>query len=194
MTDRLPLTYSHRPKPFAPELDLRLTASALEAERGKSRQVFPLGSIGEIRLTFTPRNLARRAFTCKVTASDGRSVSFDNLSWRSLVALDRHDDDYRAFVAALARAARAANPRVALIGGLPNWKYAILRILGIKLAVLLVLACAYFVLLPNLPYAGLAAVTLLYLGLWLDDFLKRNRPAPFEAEAPPARLLPGPPA
>lgn len=191
MDDR-PLTYMHRPKPYSAELVLSLDGAHFTAERGKSRQTFPLGAIERVRLSFTPRNTARLAFTCMVRSKDGRSVTFDNLSWKSLIETERLDRDYRGFIAELIARAAAANGAIILEAGISPFRHRMMMIFGA--AMMIALAVAAYVgaregsLLVLAFAAGLAA----YLGFWLRSYLGRNRPRRFGAKALPDGVLPDP--
>jgi hypothetical protein len=184
------MRYAHRPKPFAAELDLTLTHHHLTAERGKSRQIIPLAGIERITLTFSPRNIARLAFTCHIRATDGRSVKFDTISWKSLTDVDRQDEAYRAFITALITRARAVNPGIIFHAGLANWRFRAMLVMGILLGLAMAGAGVNAAQNGNMPIAlfgfGLAA----YLAWWLRDYLTRNRPTPFTAEAVPPGVLP----
>lgn len=182
--------YAHRPKPFAAELELTLTPHHLTAERGKSRQIIPLAGIERITLTFSPRNIARLAFTCHIRATDGRSIKFDTISWKSLTDVERQDEAYRAFIIALITRARAVNPAMVLHAGLAPWRFQAMLVMGILLGLAMAGAGLNAAMKGNMPIAlfgfGLAA----YLGWWLRDFLTRNRPTPFSAEVIPPGVLP----
>lgn len=185
-----PLTYSHRPKPFSNELDLRLTGTELIAERGRSRQAYPLEKLERIRLSFKPRNIARLAFTCEVRARDGNSVTFNNISWKSLIDIDRPNAAYRAMVSTLIERAAKANPAIRLEAGIAPLRYRVMQGLGVVLAT--GLAAMVYLAFQNAAYTiavfalGLGA----YLYFWLGDFLRRNRPEAFPAGAIPERVLP----
>ncbi len=119
------------PKPFAAELELELTAYELIATRGRSVQRFPLTAIERVTLRFSPRNTAHRAFACTVRATDGKSVTFDSLSWKSLIETEKQNDDYTRFVSALCARAEAARPQVELVSGVPSWKFWGMLVAGI---------------------------------------------------------------
>jgi hypothetical protein len=184
------LRYSHRPKPFAAELELELTAHELIATRGRSTQRFPLTAIERITLRFSPRNTAHRAFACTLRATDGKSVTFDSLSWKSLIETEKQNDDYARFVTALCQRAEAARPQAELVAGVPAWKF--WGMLGVGIAVLagLVAIAFYSASDRSWPAAGLAVALFGYLVFWMRDYLTRNRPARFRAGAMPALVLP----
>lgn len=185
--------YSHRAKPFTASLDLRLTATSLSAERGRSQQTYPLDRIERIRLYFSPRNSARQVFVCEVRAADGASVRFDNLSWISLVQTERLDQGFRRFVLELIARAAAKNPGLKLECGISFLRYRLMQGAGFGLLAALVasagLAASNGSSLVALACLGLAV----YFGFWLTSFLTRNRPGSFPADAVPDRVLPAAP-
>ncbi|HRE21157.1 MAG TPA: hypothetical protein PKW21_09015 [Rhabdaerophilum sp.] len=189
-----PLRYSHRAKPFSSELELELTGRELIAAKGRSRQVFPLAAIERIRLEYSPRNVARLVFRCSVRATDGRSVTFDNLNWLSLIQTERRDADYKAFVTALAQ---RATPSARRDAGPVLLRYRLVQIVGWLTITLLLGSAGYFLLRPegfgtfvSRVYAVIGALFGGYLVIWHLEYLKRNRPRPFTAGAVPAEVLP----
>lgn len=189
MEDR-PFLYSHQPKPYSNELELRLSDTDLSAIRGRSSQHYPLKDIEQIRLFFSPRNIARLAFSCEVRARDGNSVTFDNVSWRSLIDVERADGAYRTFVLSLVSRAQQANPDVVLVAGIAPWRYRLMQVVGVAIAgcliASLVIAWRSGGTIIALAAFGLAA----YFGLWMRDFLTRNRPRHFAPDQPPEGALP----
>lgn len=193
-TDIMPkaatIRYSHRPKPFAAELELELTAHELIATRGRSIQRFPLTAIERVTLRFSPRNTAHRAFACSVRATDGKSVTFDSLSWKSLIETEKQNDDYTRFVTALCARAEQARPQVELVAGVPAWKFWGMLVAGLGTLAALFALAIYSLVDRSWLAAGLAVALFGYLGFWMRDYLTRNRPARFQAGAMPALVLP----
>ena len=184
------IVYAQRPKPYSAELELSLEGSRLVAVRGRSRQEFPLAAIERITLSFTPKNSARRAFACRVQATDGRWVQFDNLSWKSLIEVERQNGPYDRIVRGLIARVAAANPSLALVGGIARWRHTVMSALGLAMLAALLGAAIYAATSGSWPL-GLAALGLVaYLGFWLREFLGRNRPRRFTADSVPADLLP----
>lgn len=184
------LLYAHRAKPFTSPLELRLTSRALEAERGRSNQSYPLGQIERIRLFYSPRNSARDIFVCEVRATDGHSVQFDNLSWLSLVQTERLDQGFRRFVLELIRRAAARNPALKLECGVATLRFRLMQAAGYGLLAALA-GSAVFAATRGSTLVALASLGLaVYFGFWLRTFLVRNRPATFTAETVPDRVLP----
>lgn len=192
MENPVDLLYAHRAKPYSSELELRLTARDLIAEKGKSRQAYRLDKLERIRLSFSPRNTAKLTFVCEVRASDGASVTFDNLNWKSLIETERLDAPFRALVLALIERASRANPKLTLEAGVGPLKFNVMRLVGFALVGTLVGATVYAATKGNTVVAFGALALGIYLARWLWDFLSRNQPRAFTADAVPENVLPKP--
>jgi hypothetical protein len=184
------LTYAHRPKPLAGAMKLRLTDDQIIGERGAKQQAIVLSKLARIRLRYSPRNTSRHAFTCEITAIDGRGLSFDNISWKSLMETERLDKDYRTFVQALVAHAARANPDVHLEAGVTPFRYRLVQISGAFLLAGLAGSALVAGLNKSLIVAGFAIALGVYLGVWLKDFITRNRPRKFTASTVPESVLP----
>lgn len=184
------MRYSHRPKPFSTELELELTAHELIATRGRSVQRYPLTAIERIQLTFTPRNTAHMAFSCRIQATDGKSVKFDSLSWKSLIETEKQNDDYTRFVTALCERAAAGSPKAVLHAGVSRFRHTGMLVIGV--GVLLGLAgIAIYAFMGDAPGSGALAFGLLaYLAWWMHGYLTRNKPTAFRATDIPPSVLP----
>ena len=123
-------------------------------------------------------------------ATDGQSVRFDNLDWKSLIAVERENAAFRAFVTALVTRAKAANRKVILEAGCNRLRYRFTQVIGFGLIGALGLTGLYAAGQAQVVVAGGAFALAVYLFIWLREFLGRNRPRPFEAEAIPDNLLP----
>ena len=184
------IAYSQLPKPYSSELELTLTQHALDAMRGENRQSFPLAGIEAITLTFTPRNTAFKAFTCLVRARDGRSLTFTNLNWKSLIETERKDAPYTLITRALIERAARANPDLVLKAGVSAIRFWGMLALGAVMMAALIAAMNYVLARSSLTISLLAGGLIAYLMVFLYQFLSRNRPRPFTAGAIPPDLLP----
>jgi hypothetical protein len=191
MAEELPdLLYAHRAKPFSAPLELRLTARALNAERGRSNLTFPFDKIERIRLSFNPRNSAHKVFLCEVRTKDGMSVRFDNLSWVSLVQTEKLDAGFRRFVLEFITRAEAANPDIRLECGIAPIRYRLMQGAGFGLLAALVISAGFAGTRGSTIVAMGALGLSTYFGFWLFSFLGRNRPGRFTAGTVPDRVLP----
>jgi hypothetical protein len=184
------ILYSHRPKPFAAELELELTAFELIATRGRSVQRFPLTAIEKITLTFSPRNTAHHAFACSVRATDGKSVKFDSLSWKSLIETEKQNESYTRFIATLCERVEAGSPKAVLHAGVSPLKHTGMLLIGFAMLAGLAGSALYAFSSGSAVVAGVALLMLAYLAWWMRDYLTRNRPTRFAAAQIPASVLP----
>jgi hypothetical protein len=184
------IRYFQRPKPYAAELELTLTASQFIAERGKSRHEMPYYGIERIRLRFTPKNSVFRAFTCDVRAKDGRSVRFDNVSWKSLIETERMDDTYNRFISALIARASKANPEIELHAGMTTFRHTGMVVIGAGMLVALAGCVVYAAMQGNTVVALMALGLTGYLAFWMKEFATRNRPRTFTPDTIPTDVLP----
>ena len=188
------LLYAHRAKPYSSDLELRLTARALMAEKGKSQQTYALDKLERIRLSFSPRNTSKLTFLCEVRAMDGSSVKFDNLTWKSMIQTERQDVDFRAFVLALIERTATVNRSVRLEAGIGTLKFNLMRMIGFGLIAALAGATIFSATKASYTVAVGSFGLTVYIALWLRDFLTRNQPRAFTASAVPGNVLPAPPA
>jgi hypothetical protein len=190
MSDRPLATYAHRAKPYAHDAEFRLMPQHLRVEQGKRSGDFPYRDIAMIRLTYKPRNTTNEGYVCKIYRRDGHTASLTNLSWKSLVDLERQDGDYRRFVERLIAEVHRANPGVALQAGMPRWLHIITGLAGLIAMIALVTVTGQSVLNGGLPVAVLTGILALYCGWWATRYLARNRPRGFVVEAIPEDVLP----
>src|SRR5512138_1947335 len=95
-----PLSYSHRPRPVGGEVLFRLDPRHLFVDSGRRQEQIPYARIASVRLTYEPNSISWTAFRTKLTLTDGRTLRFGNLSWKTYFETVRRDADYRRFVEA----------------------------------------------------------------------------------------------
>ena len=183
-------TYSHRAKPYAGDAEFRLYPTHLRVEQGRRSGDFPLVDVVMVRLLYKPRNTTNEGYQAKVYRRDRRTASLTNLSWKSLVDMERQDEGYRRFVEALVAAAAEANPAVALEAGMPGWLHKVTAVAGALAVLALIIVTGRALQNQAWPVALLTAALGLYCGWWTIRYLGRNRPRSFTAAAIPAEVLP----
>jgi hypothetical protein len=183
-------TYAHRAKPYAGEAKFRLYPTHVAIEQGRRSGDFPLADVAMIRLLYKPRNTTNEGYQAKLYRRDRRTAALTNLSWKSLVDMERQDADYRRFVEALIGAAAAANPGIALRAGMPAWLHRLTAAAGAAALLALVLVTARAASEGSLPLALVAGLLGLYCGWWSWRYLARNRPRAFTPGAIPEDVLP----
>jgi hypothetical protein len=192
MTDQ-PLTYRLRPRPFGHEVSFRLDERSLFVDSGRRQEAIPYARVAALRLSYEPANVSWSAFRTKLTLTDGRTLRFGNLSWKSYVEAARNDAEYRRFVGALVDKVRAANPRVTCVAGKPAMLWgAVLAAGALMIAALAAVGCVA-ALRQAWGAAGLSAMFLVPLAWQVQAMATRNRPRRF-TDQPPAGVMPPLPA
>jgi hypothetical protein len=153
-------------------------------------QRFPLTAVEKVTLVFSPRNTAHHAFACIVRATDGKSVKFDSLSWKSLIETEKQNADYTRFVSALCERAEAMSPNVTLHAGVAPFKHMGMLTMGIAMLIGLAGSSIYAFRSQSALTGAVALFMLAYLAWWMRDYLTRNRPRPFRASDIPPSVLP----
>jgi len=144
-----------------------------------------------IRFVFAPGNISAKGYRTQLRLRDGKSVTFGNLSWRSLTDLDRDDARYHRFVTALAQAIAKANPRARFIGGKPRPIWLGMALVGgLSLAMIVFFALRAFQ--QGQTNAGLFALLLLAASAWqVWPLIALNRPRELTPGEVPDELVPG---
>lgn len=189
----LPLIqYSHRARPITQPVDHALTGRGLAIRQDTRELVLPYADIVSITLAYTPRNTTHEAYRTLVRGPRRMRANLSNLSWKSLVEFDRQDADYVRFVKALVERAAAANPAVALIAGMPRWRYAAFLVAGVAAvgAMASVMVAAMVGEPRNWPLALFAGALTAYFVWWSARYLHRNRPRRFTPDRLPEGVLP----
>lgn len=185
-----PLHYAYRPRPFAAETTLDLTRDALVAVRAGRETVLPYRDIATIRLFYAPRGINFSGFKAKIYSRTGKTIAFEDRSYKSLVEQERQEGPYRAFVTALCTEAERRNPDVLIHAG----KMMPMLILTALAGVVTLMLLAYFALKTLaagqylLTFGIVVFVT--YFAAWTWQFILRNRPRTFRARAIPVDILP----
>jgi hypothetical protein len=112
-------SWRQRPKPIGFEIAYRLDGETLEIDTTRKVDHVRLGSVEQVRFVYAPSNVTSKGFKTQLRLSDGKVITFGNLSWRSLTDIDRDDAGYHAFVTALSRTIARANPKARFLAGKP---------------------------------------------------------------------------
>ena len=129
--DDSPLPFwRQRPRPIGFEIAYRLKGDMLEIDSTRKVDQVRLSAVEQVRFIYAPSNVSSKGFRTQLRLSDGRTISFGNLSWRSLTDIDRDDARYHAFVTALSTAIVRANPKARFLAGKPYLLWLALVIAG----------------------------------------------------------------
>jgi hypothetical protein len=184
------LTYAYGPRPAAPAVTFRLSPSTLVVDSGRRVDNVRLSAVEQIRLTYAPRSFGQNAYLTKLTLSDGKSVVFGSVSWKSMVEAERKDEAYRAFLSALLGAVSRANPRARFVAGKPFAVWLASAVLGVGVLGGLALLVLRALQVGSYGAAAVGAVVGLIGLVQIGPMLLRNRPGVFEPGRPPEALLP----
>lgn len=191
--DAPPPHWRQRPKPVGFEISYRIDGATLEIDSTRKIDRVALGAVEQVRFIYAPSNVTSKAYKTQLRLSDGKSITFGNLSWRSLTDIERDDARYHAFVTALAAAIAVANPRARFVAGKPYFMWLALAVVG----VLSLLMLGYFSL--RAFQQGATAAGFLGIGLAAASFwqvwpmVTLNRPFELATGQVPVHLVPGGP-
>ena len=188
-----PPSWHQRPRPVGFEMSYRLDGTTLEIDSTRRVDRVDLAGVEQVRFFFAPSNISSKAFRTTLRLRGGKTVTFGNLSWRSLTDINRDDARYHRFVAALTQAITKANPQARFVAGKPFLLWAALAIVsGLSLLMLTVFAARSFH--QGLYSAGWLGLALMAAAAWqVWPMVKLNRPRPLAAGEVPDDLVPGRP-
>lgn len=189
--DLPPPSWRQRPKPVGFEIAYTLDGEVLEVDRTRAVDRVRLSAVEEVRFFFAPGNISSKGYKTRLRLSDGKTIAFGNLSWRSLTDLDRDDARYHRFVTALSAAIARANPRARFVGGRPRPLWIATAIVGVlSLAMLAFFTLSAFQ--RGMNGAGLLGLLLLAASYWqVWPMISLNRPRELATGEVPDALVPG---
>jgi hypothetical protein len=188
--DNTPLAYQHRARPYSPEARFELKPGHVAITQGARKGDFPYRDIVMVRLMYKPRNTTNEGYQAKLYRRDKKTASLTNLSWKSLVDLERLDADYSSFVRELIGRVAAANPGVVLRAGMPTWLHRVTALFGILSVLALFVVAGQALIQGSWPVALLTGALGAYFIWWSSRYLGRNRPRGFSPEAIPTEVVP----
>lgn len=190
--DDAPLpSWRQRPRPIGFEIAYRLDGDELEIDSTRKIDRVKLSAVEQVRFFYAPSNVSSKGFRTQLRLSDGKSVTFGNLSWRSLTDIERDDARYHAFVGALAAAVARANPRARFVAGKPRALWLALGLVGGGAMVML----AWFSLrafgqgAQGAGWLGLVFAAASFWQVW--PMVRLNQPRELAAGEVPDDLVPG---
>lgn len=189
----LSLSWRQRPKPIGFEIAYRIDGEVLEIDTTRKIDRVRLGSVEQVRFTYAPSNISTKGFRTQLRLTDGKVITFGNLSWRSLTDMERDDAGYNAFVTALCQAILRANPDARFVGGkpFPLW-LAMAAVGGLSMAMLIVFTASAFQ--QGATGSGSLGLILVAASIWqVWPLIKLNRPHPLASGEVPDHLVPGRP-
>ena len=184
-------SWRQRPKPIGFEIAYRLYGDTLEIDSTRKVDRVRLAAVEQVRFLYAPSNVTAKSFRTQLRLSDGKSITFGNLSWRSLTDIERDDPRYHAFVTALSATISRANPRARFVAGKPFPLWLALAIVGgLSLVMLAFFSLSAFQ--SGASTAGWLGIALGAVSFWqVWPMVRLNRPRELANGEVPAELVPG---
>lgn len=183
-------TYAYRPKLLGAAMEFRLTGSGIDWTAGRHSGHVPFRDIRLVRMSYKPATLQPHRFVTEVWADRAPKLNIVSASWKSAVEQERLDGPYAAFIVELHRRLAASGVSARLEHG----KHPVVYWLGVAVFVMLVVAFGMMVVRGFIDHGfGTAAVIAGFVGLfgWYGyEFLRRNWPGRYRADALPPQLIP----
>ncbi|MCO5092504.1 hypothetical protein [Bosea sp. (in: a-proteobacteria)] len=184
-------SWRQRPRPVGFEIAYRLDGDTLEVDRTRRVDSIRLSAVEQVRFLYAPGNISSKGYKTALRLSDGRTVTFGNLSWRSLTDLDRDDRRYHRFVSALSAAIARANPRARFVAGRPRPIWLAVAVVG-ALSLAMLAAVTLRALQQGATTTALIGILLIAASFWqVWPLVHLNRPRELATGAVPDELVPG---
>jgi hypothetical protein len=185
-------SWRQRPRPIGLELAYRLrNPDELEIDSNRKIDRIRLSAVEQVRFFHAPSNISSKGFRTRLRLANGKTVTFGNLSWRSLTDIERDDARYHAFVAALAAAIAQANPKARFLAGKPYPLWLALTLAGGGAMAMLAVFSLRALQQGATAAAGLGLV-LAAASVWqVWPMIRLNRPRDLASGEVPDDLVPG---
>ena len=185
-----PVSYAYRPSAFGPLRVFTLSGDGIDWIAGVRSGHVAYRNIRHLRLSYRPTSMQSQRFVLELWGESAPKLKIASSSWKSLAEQERLDQAYSVFVRELhARLSQAASPTRFERGSNPliYWpSFVLFAVVGLGLAALVVRALQ----------AGAVTSAALVSGffvlyLWQGgNFIRRNRPGTYRADALPKDVLP----
>ncbi len=187
-------TYRQRPKPIGFDLAYRLEGDELVIDSTRKIDRVKLAAVEQVRFTFKPGNVASTGYVTELRLKDGKTITFGDTSWRSLVEVERGGPRYVAFVTAVATAIARLNPEARFLAGKPPVTWGLFAaVAGISVAMMAFFAFRAWA--QGYSGAMWIGVLLGVIALWqMVPMVMLNRPIRLRPGEVPQHLMPKPPA
>lgn len=184
-------SWRQRARPVGFEIAYRIKGDTLEIDTTRKVDHVRLGSIEQVRFFYAPSNISMKGYRTQLRLTDGRVITFGNLSWRSLTDMERDDAGYHAFVSALSARIAKASPKARFVAGKPQFMWlALAAVGGISLAMLSVFTLRAFQ--QGATGSGVLGLALIAASTWqVWPMVKLNRPRELATGEVPDDLVPG---
>lgn len=188
--DTRPPSWRQRPKPVGYELYYTIEGDDLVIDSTRKIDHVRLGAVEQVRFTFDPGNISSRGYKVELRLTDGRTITFGDLSWVSMTNIERDPARYRHFVHALCAAIARLNPRCRFVAGLPRAKWLVFAAVAV-LAFFGMAAFVYGAWRRGQSNAAIVSLFLTLAGIWqIEPIIRLNKPRMLETGEVPHWLLP----
>lgn len=183
-------TYAQNARPVGFPATFTIKGRRLIVDQTRKVSEVDLGQVEQVRLTYEPRSFARRAYRTTLRVTNGKTVSYTSISWKSMIEARSQDEEYSRFTRELLTAVASASPRASFIAGKPFVIWVLLTVLAFTTLVVLALF-TWRAFSNGATGAALFGLAIGGLGLWqLEPMVRLNKPRDFRPETPPRDLLP----
>ena len=187
--DGLP-RYRQKPRPIGFELTYTLDGTNLLVDSQRKINIVPASEIEQVRFTFKPGNIASTGFITRLRLKDGKTMSIGDISWRSMVEIERGGERYVNFIAALSEAIARANPKAVFVAGKPPLVWLVFAAVAAG-SVALMVFFTWRAFMQGATGAMGIGVLLSAIAFWqMWPMVKLNRPMALRTGEVPAHLMP----
>jgi hypothetical protein len=183
-------SWRQRARPVGYELYYVIEGPELVIDSTRKIDRVKLGAVEQVRFTFDPGNISSRGYKVQLRLTDGKTITFGDLSWVSMINIERNPPRYRRFVTALCAAIAKANPSCRFIAGMPRPKWFAM----VLVAVVATLGMAGFAVSAWQRGQNNAALVSLFFtlaGLWqIIPIIRNNQPRSLATGEVPDWLMP----
>ena len=182
--------YAFKASLLGAPMEYRLADDALEWRKGAYAGRAAYGRIRRMRLSFRPMTMQPYRFLAEVWPVDAPKLQIASTSWKSVFEQQRLDGEYGAFVIELNRRVGVAGGNTTFVTGSPvfiYWPGAAVFVgatFGVAALGVRALQSGAF------AAAGFIAAFLALFMWQAGNFFLRNRPAAYDPDAVPQRVLP----
>lgn len=187
--DGLP-RYRQKPRPIGFDLIYTLDGTNLLVDSQRKVNTVPVGEIEHVRFTFKPGNITSTGFITRLRLKDGKTISIGDISWRSLVEIERGGERYVSFIAALSAAIAKSNPKAVFVAGKPPLVWLVFAAVAAG-SVALMVFFTWRAFMQGATGAMGIGVLLSAIALWqMWPMVKLNRPMSLRTGEVPVHLMP----
>jgi hypothetical protein len=183
-------TYSYRPSLLGAPYEFRLSEHGLDWRVGRKSGHIAWRDVCRVRVSFRPASMQSYRFVTEIWAEGAPKLTIMSTSWKSMVAQERLDASYAAFVAELHRRLAQAQSDARFEQGTNPMQYwpGLAVFVGVSIALAALVARG----LQAHAFGGALLVAgFLAFFVWRGgDYFRRNRPRLYRADTLPAELLP----